>query len=237
MVMIMKNLELKIYEKLGIKKFKEFAFKLREKIIKPFIDYKEEKEQKRILQKTPDNFIMAKGNGISDLLDFKKEILFNTGLCIASAIVSIPVITNILMNNPNILEILATAGFVTFDTYSLILQRYNNIRINNAIEKMKPLEEKRKRPLIEELKKEKVLTNDYDYIIKNKKDKEEDITIDEVLDKATYKELKIYREKLKQLTSIKSFSDNHPNIEGLYIPLPIEYNKTLILTPKKAIKK
>ena len=233
----MKNLELKLYEKLGIKKFKNLTFKLREKIITPFIENKDKEEQERILKHTPDNFVMSKGNGIADLLDFKKSILFNTSLCITSAIVSIPFITTTLLNNPNILEMFAIVGFITFDTYNIILQRYNNIRINNAIEKMKPLEEKRKKPLIEELKKEKVLTHDYDYKIKNSKNKEEDTTIDEILEKANYKELKTYKECISQLQSIKKFSDENPLASGLNMQLPTDYNKTLILTPKKATKK
>ncbi len=235
--MRMNKLELKIYEKLGIKKFKKFTFKLREKTINFFMNHKDKQEQERILKHTPDNFIMPKGNGIADLLDFKKSILFNTSICITSAIISIPLITNTLINNPNILQILTIIGFITFDTYNIILQRYNNIRINNAIEKMKPLEEKRKQPLKEELKKEKVLTHDYDYKIKKNKNKEENITIDEILEKANYKELKIYKESITQLQSIKKFSDENPLASGLNINLPTDYNKTLILTPKKATKK
>ena len=237
MVIGMNDLELKIYEKLGIKKFKDFTFKLREKFLQFFINDKDKEEQERILKHTPDNFVMSKGNGIADLLDFKKSILFNTSLCITSAIVSIPFITTTLLNNPNILEMLTIVGFITFDTYNIILQRYNNIRINNAIEKMKPLEEKRKNPLKEDLKKEKTLTKDYNYKIIKSKNKEESITIDEILENANYKELKLYKEHIKLLKAIKDFSDKNPNSSGLNIKLPTDYNKTLILTPKKATKK
>ena len=69
-----------------IKKFKNFTFKLREKTINFFMNHKDKQEQERILKHTPDNFIMPKGNGIADLLDFKKSILFkkHSTLCCLS---------------------------------------------------------------------------------------------------------------------------------------------------------
>ena len=85
-----KNMELKIYELLGIKTFRKLAFKLRDIFILPFTLKMTKEERQNLLYERPSNYIMKKGNGIKDLQDFKKQLLLNTGIHLWALSVCIP---------------------------------------------------------------------------------------------------------------------------------------------------
>ncbi len=83
------DIELKIYELLGIKTFKKMAFKLRDFVFL-LVNFKMPKEERhKFLYEKPSNYIMKKGKGIQDLQDFKKKLLINAGIHLSSILISI----------------------------------------------------------------------------------------------------------------------------------------------------
>lgn len=117
------NLEIKIYELLGIKYFKKFVLKLRDIIYSLFFFIP--KEELEIIKNRPDNYKMGLSFKKKDILRYKKLLLFNSYVHITGLIICIlsPIsIHNIILLILNI--------------YCIILQRYNYIRINNLLKKI-----------------------------------------------------------------------------------------------------
>lgn len=200
-----KNIELRIYESLGIKTFRKMLFKLVYILIIP-ITYKMTREERySFIYNTPSNYVMKKGYNLQVLRDFKKLLLFNASVHIYSLLASIPNYISIIKGTIPLFDTIITFLVTTINIYCIMLQRYNQIRINQVIKKYESKEKIKKNELTEELIKEDSLLLDHTYKIVNKNDKEKTITFEELLENATYEQLKQYR---KYLSCFKAVSQN-----------------------------
>lgn len=139
---------------------------------------------------------MKKGHGIQDLRDFKKQLLFNAGIHIFSLITCIPSFLNVIGGTATFFTTISTLFLATINTYCIMLQRYNQIRINQVIKKGEHLEKAKKNKLKEELIKEDSLLSKHIYKVVNKREEEKNITFEELLENATYEQLRQYRDYL-----------------------------------------
>lgn len=74
-----KNIELKIYELLGVKVFKKITLVLY-KVIGFYSTIFMSKEKQNKYYSSPSNYNIARGHGLQDLRDFKKMLLLNTSI-------------------------------------------------------------------------------------------------------------------------------------------------------------
>ena len=205
----MKNLEMKIYEKLGIKKFKNLVLNLEKKVIG---------------NKTPKgtNYHLDQGHGLKDLKNFKLALLFNGGFHTYSFIMCIVTILDSMMP---ILLYPPLIAAMTINTYCVMLQRYNWIRINKTIKKNEPLEERKKEKIKQELQEQedKLLPHTYKRIKNYKRTKE--VSFDELIENASLEDLKRYRKSLNFFGQIsdkmkedQTYYDDTINreIDGIY---------------------
>lgn len=146
-----KNIEIKIYELLGIKIFKKVAIGFVYILFYPFLLKIPKSERKEVFYNFKGNYFIKKGHGIQDLKDFKKYLLFNAIVHIVSLLFCIPSFICILIGNASLIETIIMLPCIIINSYCIMLQRYNQIRINNTIEKMKLHEEKKKKALALEL--------------------------------------------------------------------------------------
>ena len=186
----MKNLELKIYEKLGVRKFRNILVKIIYFTLIPFlILFKIPKEDwKNIYQEYQVNYFMKKGNGLQDLKDYLKWPRINGTLHL---IAFIPCIRGLLLGT-FIIEI----PLIILNTYCIMLQRYNYVRINNAIKKFEEIEKKKISNMKEQIKDniEDSQISVYNY---KKKKKEKNKTIDDMLDNLSLKSLKELKKEIE----------------------------------------
>lgn len=233
-----KNIELKIYELLGIKTFKKMAFSFRNLLSIPSTKKMTKEEKNNFLYNTPSNYIMKKGNGFQDLKDFKKMLRLNALTHILGSITCIFFLVFSVIDvfiNPisiiSIASIIIQLVFFIVNLYCVMLQRYNWIRINKTIKRMKPREEKKKNELKAELQKTDTYLAEHSYkIVKNKKI-EKDISLEELMENASLRQLKQYRDYLEKFCQCN-------NVEFKYeykcdIGVPIAENKTLKLKFKE----
>lgn len=157
--MIKREEELKIYEKLGIKKFKEFTINGRRILFN--VIYNNSKEVEEVL-KSPSNYNIDLS--LEGVKNFKKEITYNSMIHLVGFIFSLGgIIISIALCFKKVLssEIisLVIGMFASIlGTYingsCLVLQRYNYLRIEKILERAysleKSKEEKRKYNYIEE---------------------------------------------------------------------------------------
>lgn len=139
-----KNIELKIYELLGVKAFRKLVFKLFYISIIPYTRHMTREERYNSIYNTPSNYNMKKGHGIQDLRDFKKQLLLNAGIHIFSLIACIPSFLNVIGGTATLFTTIQTLFLVTINTYCIMLQRYNQIRINQVIKRVNALKKARK---------------------------------------------------------------------------------------------
>lgn len=190
------NIELKIYEFLGIKAFRKMAFGLRDKLSILFTLKMSKEERKYYLYHTRSNYNLGKVNSLEDVKKFKKQLFLNTSIHVIGLLVCFPNFLKVITGVAELSTIIINQICICVNLYCIMLQRYNSIRINRLIEKMIPRYEKQKTQIKEELKNKDKQLGQHSYKIVNKKDKEISITIEQLLEKATIKELKQYREYL-----------------------------------------
>lgn len=188
----MKNLELKIYEKLGIKKFRNVLMKTVYLLFLPFfIIFKVPKEKRKdTFHNSQMNYFMKKGNGLKDLKDFKKWLYVNAGIHVYALLICIKG----LLTGTFIIEI----PFIILNLYCIILQRYNYIRIDNTIKKYEDIE-KKKICSIKKTIKDNIEETHISIYSPKKKINESDKTLDSMLDNLSLKNLK----ELKNLIQTK----------------------------------
>ena len=124
---------------------------------------------------------------------------------------------------------------VGINSYCIMLQRYNQVRINQAIKRMEPHEEFKKKELKEELIKEDSLLSEHTYKIVDKDNKEKDVIFEEWLETATYNQLKKYRDYLSHFMKVNQMVEERKNYcasKQLSISVPLQKNKTLKLELK-----
>lgn len=231
-----KKIELKIYELLGIKTFRKMLFKLLYFSIIPITREMTKEERYNYIYNTPSNYNMKKGHGIQDLRDFKRKLLFNVGIHIFALIMCIPGFLKIIGSTASLFTTIATLFLIPTNIYCIMLQRYNQIRINQVIKKGEPREEVKKRKLKEELIKEDSLLREHTYKVVNKRNKEKDIAFEQLLENATYEQLKQYRDQLSYFKEINQMMEEQSSYytqdEQLSISVPLQKNKTLKLELK-----
>lgn len=229
------NIELKIYELLGVKFFRKMAFFLRDTMAFPLTLKMNKDERRKFLYSRATNYNVG-GYGLEDFKKFKKQLLSNALIHIWALSVCIPNFLSVINGTASLATTIINLSCIGINLYCIMLQRYNHIRINQVIEKMKPREEKKKNLIKEELKKEDQLLKQHSYKIVNKHKKEQDITFDELLSTASLQQLRDYREHLIYFKNYCNFLDEHSSyaddISETSMTVPIEKNKTLKLELK-----
>ena len=226
-----KKTELKIYEVLGVKVFKKVIYKIHDLCVLPFTILMSKKDRKEFL-KNPDNYNMKKGHGLQDLKDFKKMILLNTSIHTFGLFVCIPNFINVISGTATISATIINLSCIIINCYCLMLQRYNNIELNRIIKKMEIRDKNRKIKLKEELINEDYLLNEYSYKIVNRRNKEETISFDKLLETLTYNQLKEFRNNLLYLKELSIYQDYCNSEDNLNIEIPIEKKKVLKFKPQ-----
>lgn len=226
---------MKIYELLGVKVFRKMAFSLRDilNILKfPSTIKMSKKERKEFLYNTVynmvNNYNLGKVESLEDIKDFKKILFINAGIHICTSSLCFPYFLRIIGGTADLpIAIIDLTGIV-INLYCIMLQRYNVIRINQLIKRMTPRYEKQKNTIKEELKKEDSLLLEHSYKIVDKKEKETNITFEDLIVNANIEQLKQYRDYLAYFQSVNQaiqenefYSDN----QQMDISMPIEKTK------------
>jgi len=179
--------EKRFYEKIGVRKLKEFLLKL----FLPKFGPREE-----------NNYHLKKGNGIQDLKDQKKFLYLNAFYHLGGYVALVLLCS---------LSIPVLVGVGVIQAYLIMVQRYNYIRLDEAIHKYQDYEQ-------EKIQNLKIHILDQDQQLKLHRvrlyryDLWQEVTISEslsdILDQASYFELLYYRKLFNQLAS--------DNLQGIY---------------------
>lgn len=215
-----KNIEITIYKLLGIKLFRKMACFLLDSIFTLFsFDIPKEK-RKEYLHNTTNMYYLGKVNNLEDIEKFKKNLYFFTVLHLIGVLILIPNFINIIIGNTTLSFI--TSTFVAFgiNSYCIMLQRYNCIRINKFIEKMKLHNKKQKEIAEKKLQQENLILNQSTYKTIDKKEKKVSINNYDLIENATIDQLSKYHEYLTHLKKIgqtiqqnESYSEEKQQIE------------------------
>lgn len=146
-----KTIEEKIYEAMGIKTFKKLVLNMQQKLRK-VLKVDDEKV-------SGDNYFIESQN-LEGYNKFKRQgLLYNFSVHFPAMIIGgLLIINTITSNNINI-GLLARDGFCfLLNTYCCMLQRYNQIRINKVIDRLKKREYK-KQIKKDDFDKEKIINN------------------------------------------------------------------------------
>lgn len=159
------NLEMKIYEKIGVKQFRKFVFFTVNNACLIFMGkfFKSKEEKQEIIQelnKQPSNYNIGSKINKKTINNFKKQIYLNSAIHISAFLLLLPSYFLILVGNLPLDLVILTGIFTVINTYCLILQRYNSIRIDKTLEKLKQHEE-RKQEKLKEKQKENIKTYEY----------------------------------------------------------------------------
>lgn len=158
-----KTKEMQFYEAIGIKQFRKMAFGLCKAIWFPLALIRQPKNREAFYQENIINYYMKKGKDIKKLKDFKKMLLVNAGLHIYSIIdimKDVPAYVKVGLTKEEIAVLAIAMGI---NTYCIMLQRYNQLRINQVIKKHEEIMQKK--ALSDEQAEDK--TNDNIYLFTN----------------------------------------------------------------------
>lgn len=150
------DLELKIYKALGVKYFRNLAFKL-EKLIHI-------KDKKKNI-----NYHINDCKDLVSIDKFKKYLYYNGFIHVKNLIFGSVGLTLMIILNASVVPVIALSTLLLKDAYCVMLQRYNWIRITRHEEKLKARERKRIDKVKSNIDKEKV----EEVIINNKVNREE----------------------------------------------------------------
>lgn len=150
------DLELKIYKALGVKYFRNLAFKL-EKLIHI-------KDKKKNI-----NYHINDCKDLVSIDKFKKYLYYNGFIHVKNLIFGSVGLTLMIILNASVVPVIALSTLLLKDAYCVMLQRYNWIRITRHEEKLKARERKRIDKVKSNIDKEKV----DEVIINNKVNREE----------------------------------------------------------------
>ncbi|MBQ2639842.1 MAG: hypothetical protein IJF92_03670 [Bacilli bacterium] len=227
-----KSIEMKIYEMLGIKKFKKFVLFLNELGVYPFTKHMTKEERRAMLWNSGGNYNLGKVNSVEDVKKFKKQLLFNTGIHVAGLLICVYPTVGIITGEAALATDIIVPPLIALNSYCIMLQRYNDIRINRFIKKMEPRSKNEKDEVSDELIKADSLIPEHTYKIINKKEKETDITLDEVIDNSNIEQLKIYRQYLESFRRGNEpiYGEDHYYEDSVSIPM--KRHKTLKLELK-----
>ena len=124
------DLELKIYKALGVKHFRNLAFKL-EKLIHI-------KDKKKNI-----NYHINDCKDLVSVDKFKKYLYYNGFIHVKNLIFGSVGLALMIILNASIVPVIALSTLLLKDAYCVMLQRYNWIRITRHEEKLKARERKR----------------------------------------------------------------------------------------------
>lgn len=150
------DLELKIYNALGVKHFRNLAFKL-EKLIHI-------KDKKKNI-----NYHINDCKDLVSIDKFKKYLYYNGFIHVKNLIFGSVGLALMIILNASVVPVIALSTLLLKDAYCVMLQRYNWIRITRHEEKLKARERKRIDKVKSNIDKEKV----EEVIINNKVNREE----------------------------------------------------------------
>lgn len=150
------DLELKIYKALGVKYFRNLAFKL-EKLIHI-------KDKKKNI-----NYHINDCKDLVSIDKFKKYLYYNGFIHVKNLIFGSVGLALMIILNASVVPVIALSTLLLKDAYCVMLQRYNWIRITRHEEKLKARERKRIDKVKSNIDKEKV----DEVIINNKVNREE----------------------------------------------------------------
>lgn len=150
------DLELKIYNALGVKNFRNLAFKL-EKLIHI-------KDKKKNI-----NYHINDCKDLVSIDKFKKYLYYNGFIHVKNLIFGSVGLALMIILNASVVPVIALSTLLLKDAYCVMLQRYNWIRITRHEEKLKARERKRIDKVKSNIDKEKV----EEVIINNKVNREE----------------------------------------------------------------
>lgn len=230
-----KSKEMKIYEVLGIKKFKKFVYGVYFTLYLPFAIIRNKTLKFKILKKDmldiPNNYNIGKKINLDKIIDFKKMLIINASIHIGVQLLWVPNYIDIINGTMNISSIFENICMFAINTYCIMLQRYNYIRINNIIDKGMPKYIEEKEEYKEKIKDEDSKIYEHEYVFdKSLFDnvKEKKIDFEQLIENSTLEELKICHDKLNYLIE---------NMEGLSfedesISYPIMYKNNEYLKIK-----
>ena len=176
-----KNLEMKIYELLGVKIFRKIAFSLASIISLPKKRKMTKEEWENYNNKTS-NYNIGKVKDLDDVKKYKKQMYLNTSIHTFGLFLCM---VDLLLGGADAFFIIMTL----INIYCIMLQRYNIIRLNKVIKKFYPKYEHQK----EEIKKEV---------------KEREVTFEELLNNSSLSELKAYRESLNYFKCAETIDED-----------------------------
>ena len=193
-----KNIEMKIYEILGVKVFKKLVFAIANIIIMLFIRNKEKRKER--LYHTANNYCIGELS-LEAIKKFKKQLYMNAQLHAISLVYFIPDFLKFIGGIASLSASVIPLTCIVINLYCIMLQRYNCIRINQVIEKVELRKERQKNTIKQELKKDASL--EHTKQIEDKKERETSKKIE--YNKASIEQLKIYR---KYLIYLKNCSND-----------------------------
>lgn len=230
-----KNVEMRIYELLGVKVFRKMVFALRDKIWILFTLKMSKEERKEYLYHTASNYNLGEVKNLEDVKKFKKQLFSNAIIHLFGFLVLIPNFIKIIGGTAALSSIILTLIAGGINLYCVMLQRYNGIRINQLIKKMTPKYERQRDEIKEELRKEDSLLLEHTYKIVDKKERETSITFEDLIANANIEQLKQYRVYLAYSQSVNQSMQGN----GFYsaehqvdVSMPMEKHKTLKLELK-----
>lgn len=223
------NIELKLYELLGVKLFRKMAFVVRDFLVLVFTFWWKKEKRHELLYGKPSNYIIGKdGDILENMKKFKGSLLTNAIIHIICILIAMPSILDIINGIGSTFLIIQTSLYIILNLYCIMLQRYNHIKINRVIKKLESREVKKKNIIFEEIKKDYDI-NKVDYKLYDKKYNGKMITCDDFLQIATLEQLKNYREFLGNIDKC-SYTYIHLK-KGK--TLKLELNRTKILNKNK----
>lgn len=198
-----KNLEMKIYELLGIKIFRKMAFTLAYIISLPKKRKMTKEEWENYNNKTS-NYNIGKVKDLDDVKKYKKQMYLNASIHTFGLFLCI---VDLLLGGLDAFFIIMTL----INVYCIMLQRYNIIRLNKIIKKFYPKYEHQKEELKKELIENDKLLKEHTYKIvkENKKEiNKKEVTFEELLNNSSLSELKAYRESLKYFKCAETINED-----------------------------
>ena len=221
-----KNLEMKIYELLGVKIFRKIAFSLAYIISLPKKRKMTKEEWENYNNKTS-NYNIGKVKDLDDVKKYKKQMYLNASIHTFGLFLCI---VDLLLGGLDAFFIIMTL----INAYCIMLQRYNIIRLNKVIKKFYPKYEHQKEEIKKELIENDKLLKEHTYKIvkENKKEvTEKEITFEELLNNSSLSELKAYRESLKYFKCAETIDENRTEYD-----FPISKSTSLRLEKNSALK-
>ncbi len=225
------SIEMRIYELLGVKVFRKMAFKFRDMLVFPFFISLPKAERKKLLYNTASNYNIGRVDSLEDVKKFRKQLFINAGIHIFGLFVCLPNFLKIVDGTASLSTIIVDFSAICINTYCIMLQRYNGIRIHQLIKKMTPKYEKQKELIKEDLKKDVELLVDYTYKITDTKGEKTDITFENLIADATIEQLQQYRKYIQQAIQHEKIGAN--GLQQTDISMPIDKHKIIKLELKK----